>query len=369
MSKPIRLGVIGTGSVASGPYLNLIEQLKARGQAEIVMAADVSAASVKRFAKAAGISRTSMRYQDVLAADDVDAVLITTAMPVHGEIALAGLKAGKHVLVEKPMAVTMKEANQLVELSKTSAGLLVCAPHIILSRTYQEMWRRIHSGEIGTPYTARARYGWSGPWWGQWFYKKGGGALFDLGVYNVTALTGWLGPAKRVTAMTGVVNPNRLVEGKKMKIEAEDNAHVLIDFGNSVFAVVTTGFSMPAYKSPALEVYGSSGVIQMLGDDWAPEGIEQFNPKRGSWESFDMGDRHWPWTDGLRHMVECIQTGARPIIRPEHARHALEIMLAAQAAGADGRAREIKTTFEPLDFSANRKNKRREAKHDRTRDE
>jgi predicted dehydrogenase len=168
--------------------------------------------------------------------------------------------------------------------------------------------------------------------------------------------------------MTGVVNPGRLVEGKKMKIEAEDNAHVLIDFGNSVFAVVTTGFSMPSYRSPALEIYGSKGVIQMLGDDWAPEGIELYTQKRGTWESFDMGDRHWSWTDGLAHMVHCIRTGSTPIIQPEHARHSLEIMLAAQAAGADGRAREIKSTFKPLDFSKGKK-RNKDASHDRTRAE
>ncbi len=213
MTNPIRIGIIGCGSVASGPYRDII-QTRLRDHVQVTMTCDIKEARAKRLGATLGAQRTTTRYQDVLDSPDVDLVLVTTAMQVHGEIAKAGLKAGKHVLVEKPMSVHMAEADELVALQKKSAGLLVCAPHIVLSRTYQEMWRRIHGGEIGTPYTARARYGWSGPWWGQWFYEQGGGALFDLGVYNVTALTGWLGPAKRVTAMTGVVNPKRLVEGK-----------------------------------------------------------------------------------------------------------------------------------------------------------
>jgi predicted dehydrogenase len=232
------------------------------------------------------------------------------------------------------------------------------------------MWRRIKGGEIGTPFNARARYGWHpGPWWGKWFFQEGGGALFDLGVYNVTALFGFLGPAKRVTAMTGAAIPERVVEGEVTKTVAEDNAHVLIDFGNSVFAVVTTGFTMPSYRSPCIEIYGSKGVIQMLGDDWAPEGFELYTKELGAWQIHDVGDRQWPWTDGLRQLVECAQTGKPPINRPEHAYHALEIMLAAQAAGKDGKARDIKSTIPELDLWGDKKPKSDELVHDRTRTE
>ena len=103
------------------------------------------------------------------------------------------------------------------------------------------MWQRIKRGDIGQVLLARANYGHAGPSWGPWFYQHGGGALFDLGVYNVTSLTGFIGPVKRVTAMTGVAIPERVVDGQMIEVEAEDNAHVLLDFGNSVFAVVSTG--------------------------------------------------------------------------------------------------------------------------------
>src|SRR6185295_10266970 len=75
-------------------------------------------------------------------------------------------------------------------------------------------WRHIQNGDIGTPYLARAFYGWSGPNWGKWFYQPGGGAMFDLGVYNFVSLTGLLGPAKRVTGLVGTAIQERVVEGE-----------------------------------------------------------------------------------------------------------------------------------------------------------
>ncbi len=349
MSQPVRIGIIGCGSVSS-KYLRLAQQLHWRGLADVVVACDLIAAKHGDVSKHYGEVPFTTRYQDVLSRADIDLVLVLTNMQSHYEITRAALQAGKHVLVEKPMAPNLKEAAELVALSKTSPGILHPAPHIILSQTYQTMWKRLHRGDIGRVLTARALYGWAGPWWGQWFYQQGGGALFDLGVYNIASLTGLLGPVKRVTAMTGVVLPDRIVEGATMKIEAEDNAHVLMDFGNSVFAVVSTGFSMQQYRAPAIELYGTTGTMQMMGDDWDPEGYELWQNDVGAWQVFGETDPAWPWVDGLRHLVECIHAGIKPIITPEHAYHVIEIILKAQEAGKDGQARTIDSTFPPLNF-------------------
>jgi predicted dehydrogenase len=255
------------------------------------------------------------------------------------------------VLVEKPMATSLEEAAALLQLAADAPGRFVCAPHILLSPTFGAVRAHVENGDIGQLLLARARYGWSGPDWGRWFYEPGGGALFDLGVYNVTALCGLFGPARRVTAMAGVAIPERVVEGQPMRVEAEDNAHVLIDFGDARFASVTTGFTMQKYRSPAIELYGSEGVLQLLGDDWAPEGYELWRNSRGAWELFPESAPGWHWTAGLRHLVDCIEAGREPVTRPEHAFHALEIMLAAKAAAADGQAREIVSDFPPVDLS------------------
>jgi predicted dehydrogenase len=306
------------------------------------------AAAAQRF----GLDTTATDPAAVYMRDDVDAVLVLTSMNEHGPLALAALGAGKHVLVEKPMATSIDDALALVETAAKGDKVLVCAPHIVLSPTYQEMHRRVREGEIGPLYLARARYGWAGPWWGRWFYDEGGGALFDLGIYNVTSLCGFFGPVQRVTAMVGVAIPKRVAEGDIVEVSSDDNAHVLLDFGNARFASVTTGFTMQKYRSPAIELYGADGVLQLLGDDWAPEGFEQWTNARGSWELFPDPAPQWPWTDGLRHLVDCIEDGRRPVNRPEHALHALEVILAAKRSAAEGRVVEIESDFPALDYTS-----------------
>lgn len=343
------LGVIGCGSVFDVAYSGLIDRLHARDRAHVSAVYDIDPRKRRDAAARYEVDPELVNPETVIGDDDVDVVLVLTSMNEHGSFSMAALEAGKHVLVEKPMATSLEEAATLLELSTTSPGLLVCAPHILLSPTYRAIYDTVRDGAIGRLLTARARYGHAGPWWSEWFYRPGGGSLFDLGVYNVTSLCALFGPARRVTAMVGVAIPEREVNGTTIRVEADDNAHVLLDFGDSRFAVVTTGFTMQRYRSPAIELYGSEGTAQLLGDDWAPEGWELWRNAEGYWRLNSESDPQWQWTEGLRHLVDCVERGLPTITRPEHAYHALEIMLAAQAAGRDGVAREITSDFpEPV---------------------
>ena len=342
-TSPIRLGVIGCGNVLSA-YRAAIDRLRGRGLVEPVIVCGRESQRATA-CSALGVTRFITDAQEVIASPDVDLVLILTSMSEHARLARAALEAGRHVLLEKPLATSLEDAKALVEIAGRSPGHLVCAPFTILSPTFQTLARRIRSGDIGKPCSARARYGWAGPDWNEWFYKAGGGCLFDLGVYCLTSLTGLLGPAKRVMAMTGVAIPEREINGRKIRVEAEDNAQVLLDFGDSAFAVVTSGFTIQQYRNPALEVYGTTGTIQMLGDDWDPEGYELFQNSAGCWQVFKETAPDWLWTDGLNHLVDCILNQKKPLVTPEHALHVMEIMLKAQQAGREGRALPMESTF------------------------
>ena len=351
-NKKVRIGIVGCGSVMRGPYTNQIRRIQLAGVAlDVTMTCDVTqegAATAQRLWPEAEFVRD---YHAVVESNRVDLVLVLTSMQLHFEVTKAALLAGKPVLVEKPMATTLAEGKELLEISKKSRGILHPAPHVVLSATFKAMKQHIDSGDIGKPYLARAFYGWSGPNWGKWFYQRGGGALFDLGVYNVATMTALLGPAKRVTALAGTTIPERIVDNEMTTVDVVDNAHINLDFGNGVFGVITTGFTIQAYRVAGVEIYGSAGTIQMLGDDWAPKGYELYRTssgKQGCWELYQGLDSYWPWTDGLRHLVQSIVSGTPDVVTPEHGYHVLEIMLKAEEAGRTGITQTIASTFSPI---------------------
>lgn len=350
LRPPVRIGVIGCGNVMSA-YRMTLDRLRARGLATVAAACGRPA---QRDAAIAALqpARFTTEATEVLEAPDVDLVVILTPMPTHAALVRGALLAGRHVLVEKPLATSLTEAQELASLAERSGRHLVCAPFTWLSPTFRTLAARIQRGDIGRPTLARARYGWSGPWWSEWFYRPGGGCLLDLGVYCLTSLVGLLGPVRRVSAMAGVAQSTRDVGGREIRVEVEDTAQVLLDFGGACFGVVTTGFTLQKYRSPALEVYGTGGTIQLLGDDWDPDGYELWQNEAGCWQCFGETEPDWPWTDGLRHLVECLQDGAAPSPGPEVAVHVLDVLLQAQEASRTGRTLDIATTLPRPDWTA-----------------
>jgi predicted dehydrogenase len=362
---PVRLGIAGCGNVL-GAYLALAERLRRSRLADVLV---LCGRERQRTAALAGwpTAEFVVDYAAMLDRKDLDAVVLLTPMREHAPMAMAALRAGKHVLVEKPMATSLDEARELMRTAQQCERHLVCAPFTLLSPTFQIIGARLRRGDLGRVVSARGRYGWAGPDWTDWFYKTGGGALFDLGVYNLTTLTGWLGPVRRVTAMSGAAVPERTVQGRPVRVETDDNTQVLLDFGNACFAVLTASFSIQQYRGPGLELFGTEGTMYLLGDDWDPDGYELWQNSAGCWQYFKETQPDWPWTDGLRHLVDCIRGGARPQLSPEHAYHVLEVMLRAQQAGRDGQARWVESTFPPLTFAETAEVPAAHRVHDRTR--
>jgi predicted dehydrogenase len=346
MTQPVRVGIVGAGDVLSA-YMAIGERLQHQGLIHVAGVCAKTTSRAEAVRATYGIEWFTTDYQALIQSAEIDLVLVLSPAQTHGEIARAALEAGKHVLVEKPLAPSLAEAAELVELSRRSAGYLICAPFVLLSPTYQAMWRHVQQGDVGHLQSARAMYGWAGPWWAEWFYREGAGAIVDFGVYNLTSLTGFFGPVKRVTALAGVAIPQREVNGRTIRVEAEDNAHVLLDFGEGRLAAVTTGFTMQRYRRPALELYGTQGTLQMLGDDWAPQGYEMWQNATQAWNMYYETDPFWSWTDGLRHMVDCIRHNTPPLCTPDHAYHVLEGMVRAKESGRDGQVKAITSTFAP----------------------
>ena len=254
------------------------------------------------------------------------------------------------------------------KIAKSSNKFLIPAPFVTLSPTYQAINLELKNKTIGNISLARARYGWAGPDWGEWYYKTGGGPLFDLGVYNITTLTGLLGPVKNLVAKSSLSSPYRTINKKKIKAHTNDNFQIMLEFKNGCIGVVTTGFTMQQYKSPAIELYGSSGTIQMLGDDWEPKGFEIWRNSRSSWELYNTPYANWPWASGFNHLIECILKKKRPSIKLDHAYHVNEIMIKINESSKKNKEVSIGSSFKPLKFTKKVKIKKGHLDHDRDHD-
>ena len=161
----------------------------------------------------------------------------------------------------------------------------VRAAHHPLARPTASCTRASAPATIGDVVLARARYGWAGPVVGPLVLRAGRRVALRprrLQPHEPVRLHGLRPPRSRRSS--GRRSRSASSRASRWTSQADDNAHVLLDFGQSRFASIACGFTMQKYRSPAIELYGTEGVLQMLGDDWAPEGFEQWLNSRGVWE-------------------------------------------------------------------------------------
>jgi predicted dehydrogenase len=364
----VRLGVVGCGVIANNQYLPGIRQIAEK--AELVAVCDQQGTLAEQAARRFGAREVYTDYEQMLTRAEIDAVVVLTHIQGHAPNVLAALQAGKHVYTEKTLATTVEDADRLIAEAERRDLLLACAPPVVLSPVNRKVKDMIARGAIGRVNFVRARHSHGGPanflhWTADptWFYKPGAGPILDLGVYAFHTLTGILGPAKRVTAFLGIAIPQRVVRsgpvrGKVIDVEAEDNGLILLDFGNSTFAVVDGTYCVKAAKGPRLEFYGATGTIN-VNDRGAAAPIEYYAENEalnvGGWmdvqpdpvpgRSSTAPQPAWSLSSGVEHLVDCLREGTRPEITAQHARHCLELMLKAMDASRTGVAQELTTTF------------------------
>lgn len=349
--KKLKVAVIGCGSV-SNRYL---PQLLSSKLIEVVSLCD------NKYERAVAQNnqynvnaQTYKSIDDMLKGVPFDMMVTLTDMQVHGELNKKALLAGKHVWSEKPMANTYAEGKALLDLANSKKLKLWGAPAVVNSPQFAFMSKTIQEGKLGRVASAHGQYGHTGPTWSAFFYEKGGGSMPDLGVYNMATLTGLLGPAKSVMAMTSIVNPERTVDDKgKIKVQAEDNAHVLLEHDKGVISHVMCGFN---YFDPhgheagnqslhSIQIYGDYGNMRLIGYDWETNGVMLDT----SWDkpavlmSTDKGG--YEWQEGARVTGESIVNGTTPRINVEHALHVLEIIEAARKSSATGSKVKLKSKF------------------------
>jgi predicted dehydrogenase len=340
-SKRIRTGVIGCGSV-SGSYLPVLAKCPF---VEVVSLCDIRSERARKRAEEFKIAHYYPDIDKMLAGEPFDFFIDLTDMQEHEHLNRQALEAGKHVWSEKPIANSLAAGQELLRLAKKKNLRLWGAPITVQSPQFAFMARTLAQGRLGRVAAAHADYGHEGPGWSSFFYEKGGGSMPDLMVYNLTSLTGLLGPAKHVTAMLSIVTPERDITDKgKIKVTEEDNAMVLLDHGKGVISHVQSGFN---YFNPhghdgrgeqrhTISIVGSGGFMGLVGYDWAPLGVDLATHKQPKLERSVTDAEGYVWQQGAALAAECLVTRKELLVTPEQALHVLEIMTSARKSQATG---------------------------------
>jgi predicted dehydrogenase len=376
MMTEVRIGVLGAGDVAQHTYLPGIARLAREGKLALAAVCDAVGERAARAAARYGIPAAFTEYDEMLARGGVDAIVNLTPMQAHAEATLRAIAAGKHVYTEKSIATTMPDADRVIAAARAAGRILACAPALMTHPECQEVRALIAGGAIGKVCFARARGSHPGPAWlldfpndPAWFYQPGAGPIFDLGVYPLTYLTGLLGPARRVVALSGVAIAEREVragsaKGAVVRVGVDDNTAITLDFGDACFAQVDASYCVLSSKGPRAEIYGSEGVINLAAtDDEPPYEIFRDEPAHGlrGWltpEPVYRGrlmptrrgrelpsEAPWSFANGIAHFARVIEGREALILTPEHARHVLEIMLASYDSAREGRVIELTSAF------------------------
>jgi predicted dehydrogenase len=348
--KKIRTAVIGCGSV-SGQYLPVLTKCP---YVEVVSVCDIKPQRAQKRAEQFNIPHWYPHIDQLLAGEPFDFMITLTDMQEHEHLNRQALQAGKHVWSEKPIANSLSAGQDLLKLAKQKNVRLWGAPITVQSPQFAFMARTLAAKKLGRVAAAHADYGHQGPGWSAFFYEKGGGSMPDLAVYNITSLTGLLGPAKQVTAMLSIVTPNRTVEDKgKIQVGEEDNAMVLMDHGSGIISHVQSGFN---YFNPhghegrnetrhTISVVGSDGFLGLVGYDWEPLGVDIATTSSPKMERQVTDAQGYRWQIGAALAAECLVTGKELLVTPEHALHVLEIITAAREAQATGKRIKLTSTF------------------------
>lgn len=346
----IRTGVIGCGSV-SNSYLPVLTKCP---YVEVVSLCDIRPERARKQAERFKVAHHYPHIDAMLAGEPFDFLINLTDMQEHEHLNRQGLDAGKHMWSEKPIANSLAAGQKLLRTANQKKLRLWGAPITVQSPQFAFMAQTLAQGALGRVAAAHADYGHEGPNWSSFFYEVGGGSMPDLMVYNITSLTGLLGPAKHVSAMLSIVTPEReITEKGKIKVTEEDNAMILLDHGKGIISHVQSGFN---YFNPhghdgsgeqrhTITIVGSGGFMGLVGYDWAPQGVDLATHEKPKLERHATDAKGYIWQQGAALAAECLSTGRELLVTPEQALHVLEIITGARQSQKTGKRIELTSTF------------------------
>jgi predicted dehydrogenase len=339
----MRIGLVGCGNI-SDIYLSNAKHFR---DIDFVACADLRPEAAARQAERYGIEQREV--DKLIASDDVDIVLNLTIPEVHATISQAAIEAGKHVYTEKPLATRLSDGVALMEAAKTKGVRVGCAPDTVLGGAVQEARRRMDDGEIGKPLLGVASVLSHGmeDWHPNpgFFFRAGGGPVFDMGPYYLTTLVTLLGPVASILAMGQIGFAERIVtakgpeHGKAIKVETLTTLQALLEFRSGAQITFLASWDVWAHGLLPIELHGTAGSMRVPDPNWFG-GEVAIAEGRKPWVSHATTDRTfgsetWPSGEkahtnyrgvGLAEMARAIAEGRPHRANGDIGLHVLAVM-------------------------------------------
>jgi predicted dehydrogenase len=304
-----------------------------------------------------------LSVDELIADPAIDVVLNLTIPAAHHEIAKNSILAGKSAFSEKPLAVEPAEGQELVDLAREHGVMIGSAPDTFLGAGLQTSRRLIDEGAIGEVVGAAACFASHGN--EHWHpnpafsYQHGGGPVYNLGPYYLTALVTLLGPITRITGTSSMSFPTRTISsqplaGQVIPVETPTFVNAAFDFASGAVASFTATYDVWATERPKIEIYGSEGTLSVPDPNTFGGPVRLYRRETRQWEEvpLDAGFAENSRGLGLSDLVQAQLTGGAARANGDLANHVLEIMSVTQAAGDLGSIQTLKSTCErpaPLD--------------------
>ena len=329
---PIGIAIVGCGNI-SDIYLQNLSRFQS---VRILACADLDVVRAIATAAKYGVAYGAT-VEDVLRDPAVALIVNLTTPDAHAAVALAALSAGKHVYNEKPLALDLLEAQQMLELAAAKGLRIGCAPDTFMGGGLQTCRQLIDDGAIGTPVAATAFMTCAGheSWHPNpsFYYQPGAGPLFDMGPYYLTALVNLLGPIERVSGMARASFAERTItsqplSGQMIQVNTPTHISALLEFVSGAQATIITSFDVQAAHLPHLEIHGSLGSLSLPDPNTFGGPVELFTTAEPSWQEVPIAHGY---TDnsrgiGVLDMATALQTGTAHRANGALAQHVLEVM-------------------------------------------
>ena len=351
----LNIGLVGCGDI-SGIYIQNMRDVFSR-EIKLIAVCDLIKERAEKAKNAYGDCKIYDTMEELFADPDVDIVLNLTRPYQHYGVTKGALLAGKHAYSEKPLAASLEEGRELVNIAKEKGLFLGGAPDTFMGGSIATCRKLIDEGVVGDIIGGRAAMICHGheSWHPDpdFYYQYGGGPLFDMGPYYITALINMIGGIKAVTGKAATTFAERTITSKQhygeiIKVNTPTHIDAILSFENGANVSLLTTFDAYKESQAFFELYGTKGTILVPDPNFFDGEIKIFTPETGALLRYPI---QYGYTAnsralGLADAARAIETGRNGRTTYKQTLHVLEVMSAILTSSNEGRTVGIESHFE-----------------------